>query len=289
MANSVFVIGVPRSGTTLLRLLLTAHSDICIPPESLFFVALEPKYGSINNLLPQIEDFLNDLYSESFSKFCEWNIDRKVLSNNLKSCQELSYALAVETVYKTYCQQHDPKTLDWGDKNPSHIYHVEKIRQYFPMSKVILIVRDFRACYSSIKNIIAKEQEAKEVWTGPKTLKEMECQWNQIINLIDKYHQKNEQFYLVFYERLVEEPSAQLIEICKWLGVNFQETMLNFYQKNIELNLVPPNRAVFHPNTFKPIDRERIDNWQSKLSIAEIEAIQMISGENLKKLGYKCI
>jgi hypothetical protein len=283
--NPIFVTGAPRSGTTLLRLLLTTHSDICIPPESLFFVALESKYGNVSI---QIEEFLDDLYGEDFPKFCEWKVDRKLLLNNLNSYQELSYALAVETVYQTYRQQFDPIALIWGDKNPCHIHYVDKIQRHFPESKIILIVRDFRACYSSMKNIVAKEQGARQVWTGPRTLEGMARQWNQIVNLVDKYYQKNEQFYLVYYEELVREPVAQLTKVCEWLGVDFQELMLNFYQKNAELGLVLPSQVTLNPNTFKPIDSERINAWQNELSLVEVKAIELTNGKSLERLGYRC-
>lgn len=286
MVIPIFVTGAPRSGTTLLRLLLTTHSDICIPPESLFFVALEPKYGNANI---QVEDFLNDIYSKDFPKFCEWKIDRKLLLNNLKSYRKLSYALAVKTVYQTYRQQFDPTASIWGDKNPCHIHHVDKIWRLFPESKVILIVRDFRACYSSMKNIVEKEQGAKKIWTGPRTLEGMTRQWSQVVDLVDKNYQKNEQFYLVYYEDLVREPVVQLTKICEWIGVDFQELMLNFYQKNTELGLVLPSQLVLNPNTFKPIDVERINTWQGELSFAEVKAIELTNMQSLERLGYRLL
>jgi LPS sulfotransferase NodH len=283
MANPIFVMGAPRSGTTLLRLLLTTHSDICIPPESLFFLALEPRYSNGNIC---VENFLNDLYSKNFPKFCEWNIDRQLLLNNLKRYQELNYALAVEAVYQTYRQQFDSKALVWGDKNPCHIHHVDKIQRHFPESKIILIIRDFRACYSSMKNIIAKEQDSKKVWTGPKTLEGMTRQWNQVIDLVDKHHQRSEQFYLIYYENLVREPVAQLTKVCEWLGVSFQEPMLSFYQRNVKLGLVLSSQIVLNPNTFKPINSERVDAWKGELSLADVGAVRLMHGESLKKLGY---
>lgn len=285
MISPIFVMGAPRSGTTLLRLLLTTHSDICIPPESLFFVALEPKYG---NTRIQSEEFLDDLYSESFPKFCEWGVNRQLLSNSLKCYQELNYALAVKTVYQTYRQQLDPEASVWGDKNPCHIHHVDKIWRHFPESKIILIVRDFRACYSSMRNIVAREQGAKKVWTGPRTLEGMARQWNQVINLVDGYHQKSEQFYLVYYEDLVREPVAQLTKVCEWLGVSFQESMLSFYQKNVELGLVLPSQAVLNPNTFKPINSKKIDAWRDELNLAQIQTIELSNRKGLERLGYRC-
>ncbi|MEG5211554.1 MULTISPECIES: sulfotransferase [unclassified Microcoleus] len=287
-SSPIFILGAERSGTTLLRLMLTAHPAICIPPESLFFVALESKYGAVSDLLPQIEDFLNDLYNNDFHRFGEWNVDRQLLLNNLTNNQQLSYQRAVSTVYQTYRQQFDPTASIWGDKNPFHIYQLGKIRRYFPGVKVILIVRDFRACYSSVKKLVAKEQERGEVWPGIKTVAGLTHQWNQVVKIIDKYHQKWEQFYLVSYEDLVREPSAQLAEICKWLGVDFQEAMLDFYQKNAAEGLVPPSQIMWHPHTLEPVGVKGINAWQYELSFSELETIELMNWKNLEKLGYKC-
>ncbi len=287
-SSPIFVIGAERSGTTLLRLMLTAHPDICIPPESLFFVALESKYGAVKDLLPQIEEFSNDLYNNNFHRFGEWNVDRSLLLDNLINNQQLSYVQAVETVYQTYRQQFDRTASIWGDKNPFHIYQLGKIKRYFPGVKVILIVRDFRACYSSVKKLVAKEQERGEVWPGIKTIAGLTHQWNQVVKIIEKYHQKWEQFYLVSYEDLVREPSAQLAKICAWLGIDFQESMLDFYQQNAALGLVLPSQMMWHPNTLEPVETKRINAWQDELSISELETIELMNWKNLEKLGYKC-
>jgi hypothetical protein len=78
-------------------------------------------------LLPQIEDFLNDLYNNNFHRFREWNVDPQLLLANLTNNQELSYGRAISTVYETYHQQFDPIASIWGDKNPFHIYQLGKI------------------------------------------------------------------------------------------------------------------------------------------------------------------
>ena len=287
-SSPIFILGAERSGTTLLRLMLTAHPAICIPPESLFFVALESKYGTVSDLLPQIKDFLNDLYNNNFHRFWEWNVDRQLLLNNLTNNQQLSYERAVSTVYQTYRQQFDPTASIWGDKNPFHIYQLGKIRRYFPGVKVILIVRDFRACYSSVKKLVAKEEERGEVWPGIKTVEGLTHQWNQVVKIIEKYHQKWDNFYLISYEYLVNEPSAQLAEICKWLGVDFHDSMLEFYHKNATEGLVPQSQMVWHPNTLEPVGVKRVNAWQDELSFAELETIELMNWQNLEKLGYKC-
>ena len=280
MSNSIFIIGAPRSGTTLLRLILTTHSGICIPPESLFFSELESKYGNTSNLLYQVEEFLNDIYSERFPKFREWNISRNLLLNNLKNIQNLTYAQAVETVYQTYRQQFDPVALIWGDKNPCHIHCLDKVWRHFPESSVILIVRDFRACYNSVQKIL-KNPDTENIWSGPRTLEAMIRQFSQVIDLTEKYHKKCKQFYLIYYEELVRQPLIQLTRLCEWIGVNFEHPMLKFYQKNIESSLVLPSQIQLNPNTFKPINTERINAWQHELSFTELKIVELMT-KNLK-------
>ena len=57
----VFIIGNPRSGTTLIRLMLTCHPQIVIPPESGFLVTLYPKYVNFGGSEKELGEFANDL------------------------------------------------------------------------------------------------------------------------------------------------------------------------------------------------------------------------------------
>ncbi|WP_449416151.1 sulfotransferase [Phormidium nigroviride] len=287
--HPIFIIGAERSGTTLLRLMLTAHPAICIPPESIFFVALESKYGDADNLLSRIEEFLDDLYTNSFHRFSEWNLDRQLLRQNLLDCRNLCYSQAVSIVYQTYRQQFQPTASIWGDKNPFYIYQLGKIHRYFPGAKVVLIVRDFRACYSSVKQLVAGEKERGIVWPGLKTLHEMTHQWNQVVRVMSKSICQPEQFYVVYYEQLVAEPEMELLKICEWIGIEFSASMLEFHQKNAALGWVPANQMVWHPRTLEPLCTERIHAWQDELSFSELEAIELWNWKNLQKLGYKCV
>jgi len=287
--NPIFVTGAPRSGTTLLRLLLTTHPGICIPPESLFFISLEKEYGNIGNLSNKIEDFLNSLYDKSrFPKFCQWGVNRQALSRDLKRYNFLSYALAINSVYQGYLQQFAPTSLVWGDKNPCHIHQLEIIWKHFSSARVVLILRDFRACYSSLQAILSKELRAEKVWTGPRDLEGMARQWDAVTKLVEKYRDCD-QFFLIRYEELVANPSIELLKLCNWLGLDFDESMLLFYQKNAELNLVLPSQAGLNPMTFKPIESARIDAWRNELSAIEVENIELTNWRNLEKLGYKCV
>ncbi|NEO19903.1 MULTISPECIES: sulfotransferase [unclassified Moorena] len=281
----LFIFGMERSGTTLLRLMLTAHPDFCIPPESLFFVNLEPKYGSSQDLSHQIDNFLTDIYADR--RFREWNIDRQQLRENLTAQKPLNYSTAVATVYQTYLQQFDGQAGCWGDKNPENIYHIQTILKYFHNSKLILIIRDLRAIYASLKR---KELKFAKTWKESCIANVVATtqQWQHLFQVI-KHYQNDQRLYILFYEDLVINPEEELQGICDWLGVSFSESMLEFNQKNAQKNLVATGELGWHVKTFQPVSSDRIQAWKQELRDSELSVLEILNYKTMLNLGYECI
>ena len=73
-----FIIGRPRSGTTLLRILFEAHPHVIIPPESPFIISLYKKYGKVTSWDEKlIKEFCDDLFRQRY--FDKWLIEKEVL------------------------------------------------------------------------------------------------------------------------------------------------------------------------------------------------------------------
>lgn len=282
--SPVFIIGMGRSGTTLMRLMLTAHPQFCIPPEGLLFITLEPKFGEVADLSDRVDEFLEDLYQ--IPLFLDWNVDRTRLQDALRQHQPLSYATAIATVYQTYMQQTDPDACCWGDKNPVHIYHITKIRQYFPNARFILMVRDVRAIYNSLNTNEKKFQN----WRGScrANVLSVTKQWQNVIQIQER-HQHDPNFYTMIYETLVKQPEAELDKLCRWLNVEFSSSMLEFYSKNAQEGLVPEREMGWHSRTLQPVSRDRINSWEAELHPADLQALELLNGKNLHKLGYTCM
>ena len=119
--SPIFVIGSPRSGTTLLRLMLTCHRNIVIPPECGFAAWLAKQFTDWN---PQtLEQCLPRFVSELFQcrKIETWNLDKERLHAFLKSHQPDCYASAVSLVYHFYAHSTNQPCRRWGDKNNFYV------------------------------------------------------------------------------------------------------------------------------------------------------------------------
>lgn len=275
----IFVIGTQRSGTTLLRLMLASHRDICIPPESMFFVRLEKKYGDALDLSSQVEAFMSDLYADY--KFREWNVEERLLRQNLSRDGLLSYSEAVSIVYETFRQQFDPAARIWGDKNPDYVFSVDTVLRHFPNARIIHIIRDVRAVYNSVNAVAMLDH-------GPPLRHQMRLvtsRWSQVVSIEDKYKQ-DRRLYSVRYEDLVSSPRQTLAGICSWLCLDFDAHMLRFHEEGANRHLVPARALRVHQMTLQPVASERANAWMDELSMSDIEALEFLNLRNMRELGY---
>jgi hypothetical protein len=143
MGISLFIIGLPRSGTKMLREMLKKHSQIYIPNhEAQFVIDLLKKYDSkmldshdISQIIHEIKYSLFFFYYASKTKFnfktiaAEGDTIQTVISN-------------IWTQFKSL-DGYNQKTI-LGDKTPSNISQIELIHTGFPEARIIHIIRDPR-------------------------------------------------------------------------------------------------------------------------------------------------
>ena len=146
-SRPIFILGSPRSGTTLLRVLLSAHSKITIPHEYTLVENVITAFKNDQLSHKSVVSFLERQYE--ISHFIDWDLDKKQLleyfDKSIYSRRDL-----VENIYRCYLETWSSKDARWGDKNISALAYIEPIVDMFPEAKFIHIIRDGRDVASSL-------------------------------------------------------------------------------------------------------------------------------------------
>lgn len=134
MAPPVIVLGVGRSGTTLLRVMLDRSSELAIPYETFFVPQLAHRHGR----RPKLDDFLDDL--GRLRTLYDWGITPDDVRPRLHEGMTTSEAIAA--IFETYAErQGKPR---WGDKTPLYMQQLPLLERLFPDAIWVHLVRDGR-------------------------------------------------------------------------------------------------------------------------------------------------
>ena len=134
MAPPLIVLGVGRSGTTLLRVMLNRSSEIAIPYESFFVTPLAQRHRR----RPKLDEFVDDL--GRFYQLYEWGIAPEDVRPRLR--EGMTTGEAIAAVFEVYAE-HEGKPR-WGDKTPLYMQHLPLLEGLFPDALWVHLVRDGR-------------------------------------------------------------------------------------------------------------------------------------------------
>lgn len=276
-----FIVGRPRSGTTLLRTLFDAHPNVIVPPECQFVINLFPKYGKITNWSKKdLDSFYEDLLSQWL--FDLWPLDKKVLYDKLMQSEgELDYANICEMVYREYQSMFDHEIIQAiGDKNPGYTIYTEKLLKIFPEAKFIHILRDYRDNFISIRNV-----DFELPFISLTTAK-----WKIFARHFRKAADRNPgTHYEIRYEDLVTHPEKQFEELCKFLNIPYSAIPFDFHNKGKEAERMYPKDILhkYQSSLFKKISTDKIGLWKNQLNDVEIKCADASAGKYAEFYGYE--
>jgi len=256
----IFIVGVGRSGTSLLQSLLNAHSRIAFPPETHFIRSYIAKKQSLEEQKNQI---LNDAYLKNLK------IDLEKVMTKTDSCKSFYKKIMIEYLAI--------KGKDFiGDKDPKNIECLKVINNSFPDALLVHIYRDPRAVISS--RLKAEWSKDKPLWQHILAYK---AQFNYIRKNQDIF---GDNFIDIKYEQLVKNPKVELEKILEKFDLKFEEDMLNFYKGAGEI--VNIDELSWKGNLFKPILQENVDNWRCNIKKITLAIIEKSLYVEMNKSGY---
>jgi len=277
-----FIIGRPRSGTTLLRILFEAHPHVLIPPESPFIISLYKKYGKVTFWdEPTIKEFCEDIFKQRY--FDKWLIEKNELFDSLLEAKgENTFQTMVKKVCLSYSSVFDKEDIRLiGDKNPAYSLYAQRIHKLFPGARIIHITRDYRDNYLSLIKVNF------EVPIVPLVIYRWKFAYRQLSKLKEQHP---ELIYSLKYEDLAADPERQFRAVCRFLGLDYDPAVLSFYKKKAEVEKVYAGSeeiAIVHKSLFNPISTDRMNLWKKEMTERQVRIADLVAGKTAEKAGYK--
>ena len=213
----LLVLGVRRSGTTLLRVILDRSSALAIPDESYFVPQLAERHGA--HVDP--DDFLDDL--SRLPTVREWDVSLEEVRGRLRPGMALGDAVAA--VYETYAARFGKAR--WGDKTPMYMAYLPLLERLFPTALYVHLIRDGRDAATSF--LAMPRGIVTESWAHPRTAAGFACQWWTEVEAARALGRRVGDRYLeVRYEDLVRAPAAAIERICAFAGLAYEPSMLAY-------------------------------------------------------------
>ncbi len=262
-AAPIIVGGCGRSGTTLMRVILDSHKNICCGPESGLFL-----HGAQKTLNVERLAFGFDLPAGQIGRL-----------------QKTSGSLAqfIDQFFSTYSVASGKSR--WAEKTPKNVTVIPYIFEHFPSARFIHMIRDGRDTACSLRT--HPRYKVVDGQLTPTNIRNpwIECVSRWVEDVRSGLKWRNDARYIeIRYEDLVMQPEHELRKLMAFLDEPWDEDMLKFYEKSgvsRDVTKFPQN-----PEATEPIYNSSVNKWRTEMTIEESNVFKKRAGDLLVTLGY---
>lgn len=272
------IVGCGRSGTTLVRSLLNAHSGLAMANEARFPVTMSRtprRYGTGEGGF-RLQRYIDDLYSlpPRRSRFRDWQITRPDVEDWLRDRRPSDLRSAIHATYALAAAQQDKGS--YGDKAPWYSFELERLGALFPDAVFIHVVRDGR-------DVACAMRQAR---FGPDTVVGAALQWR--LHVLAARRGKAlfpaGRYVEVSYEALTASPEQTLSEMFGLLGLEPEPGALDRFQQGAAAD--PVSSQPQHTRLALGI-RPGLRDWRKEMSWQERCVFEHLAGDVLTACGYE--
>lgn len=268
----IFVVGCPRSGTTLLQLMLHAHPRIAIPPETRHLLETYRRREEFGDLSVPANRARLAEHIMGVRKYRDLKVPRERLTAAIVDGPP-TIGSALGLVYVEYARRFDKPR--WGDKRPLYLHHIPTLLALFPDAQIVHIIRDGRACVASLKRM--PWWHATSVSAAARWVHSMR-DGRRARRLL-----RSDQYHELRYEDLVADPRAAMEDLCAFLGEDFDEAML---EPQRMARTAVPKRKHHHARTQEAVSADKVAAWSDELEPWEVALIERVGRRWLREYGY---
>jgi hypothetical protein len=274
----LFIVGCPRSGTTLLRRMVDAHPKIAITRETHWIPEMIGQVRGIDlagRVTPELPARL-----AAHPKFATLGIDRTELERLARG--RPSYPTLVEALFDRYGATRGKLIV--GDKTPGYVREIELLHDLFPRTRFVHLVRDGRdVCLSALEWERKAEQFRRRFPTwedAPVATAALWWRWHVLEGRASGTRLAPELYVELRYEALVADPESECRRLCDFLGVAFDPAMLRFHEGRARFEPGLSAKKAWLPPT------PGLRDWTTQMAPEQVEEFEAAAGDALEAFGY---
>ena len=265
----LIVLGVRRSGTTLLRVMLDRSRALAIPDESYFVPQLARRHRGVVDAAA----FTDDL--RRLTTLAEWGLPPDSVAARLRPGMTTGEAIAA--VFEAYAAARGKPR--WGDKTPLYMQYLPLLEALFPKALYVHLIRDGRD--AALSFLAVPEGIMTAGWGHPRDVAGFACQWaTELRGAQDLGRRAGGRYLEVRYEALVAAPDKELQRACGFAGLEYDDAMLGYVGAT-------ESARKAHQQRLNEPPRVGVRDWRTEMPRADREAFETVAGDLLHELGYE--
>ena len=262
------VLGVRRSGTTLLRVMLDRSCELAVPDESYFVPQLARRHRG----LVDPAAFVDDL--RRLPTLVDWGLSPDLVAQRLRPGMRTGEAIAA--IFEAYAALHGKPR--WGDKTPLYMQHLPLLERLFPEARFVHLVRDGRDAALSFLSV--PQGIMTDGWGHPRDAAGFACQWATEVREAQALGARvGDRYREIRYETLVADAASTLRSVCDAAGLRYDDAMLGYVGET-------DSARKAHQQRLNEPPRVGVRDWRTEMGRDDRQAFESVAGDLLAELGY---
>lgn len=300
VASPLFIVGPSRSGTAMMRSILNQHSLIHLAGETHYFDDLRtrrefaPGIRLNETTLLAAVNYFRALDDRPYG--LRGDPERSPLSKSEFMARSVALGGTSDGVFEAYCRIQAKRNHAhvWGEKTPRHVFRLAEIFDRYPGARAICMIRDPRAVVASYANWRKRrDPPSEDAAHSDEALSAEEHRvrnsyhpviatllWRAAANAAADAQRRfgTDQIRLQRYEDIVEAPENTIREICAWMRLEFQPSMLNVPMHNSSFEIF---------DSAAGVRRDALARWRRTLSPGDVGIIELVARRAMRHAGYE--
>ena len=266
-----FLVGCPRSGTTLLQVRLDAHPDVAVAPETFYvrdFVGKPKRYERADSVAGR-ERLVKDLVERP--EFIAMGVDPEEYSRAVAAAAP-GWRAPFAILLEQFARARGAARV--GEKTPNHLLEMRTLEEWFPDAAFVHVVRDPRAVAASWRDV---------PWSNG-SLAADAAVWRKYMIAARERPPKSGRVLTVRFESLVSAPSEELARVFAFLDLAPAPESIDVTPAATAVDV---EREPWKKRALAPVSTEPADRWRRELTATDVRAVEAATWPELEQAGYR--